>query len=55
MMTAEPRTDEPRINILTRSGVVTRDDKANGKKEVEATWVRKTTEKVNVFNIQSEK
>ena len=55
MMTAEPRTDEPHINIVTGSGVVVGNDKANGKKEFEATWVRKTTEKLLVFDIQREK
>lgn len=34
---------------------MTRDYKADGKKEVEATWVRKATEKVVVFDIQKEK
>jgi len=37
MMAAKPREDEPCINIVTRSGVVTRDDKGKGKKEFEAT------------------
>lgn len=55
MMTMEPRINEPHINFVTRSGVVTRDDKENGRKEVKATWVRKTNEKVFVFDIQKEK
>ena len=55
MMTTKPRTGEPHINIVTRSGAMTRNDKANGKKEVEATWVRNTTEKSPVFDIQKEK
>jgi len=50
MMTVEPREDEPRINIITRSGAVMGDDK--GKKKVEETWVRKTAEKAPGFSIQ---
>lgn len=41
MMTTEPREDEQHINIVTRSGVATGDDK--GKKIVEEIWLRKTT------------
>jgi len=51
IMPAEPRNNKPHINIVTRSGVVTGDDKADGKKEVEATSVRKTTEKFPMFDI----
>lgn len=55
MMTAKPRTDEPLINIETRSGSATRNVKADGKKVVEDTWVRNTTEKASMFNIHKEK
>lgn len=53
MMIVEPREDEMRINIITRSGVVMGGNK--GKKKVEDSWVRKITEKVIGFNIQKEK
>lgn len=53
MMTVEPREYEPHINIVTKSGATSRDDK--GKKKVEETWVRKTTEKAPGFSIQKEK
>jgi len=43
MMTIEPREDQPCIKIITRSRATTRNDKVNGKKEAESTWVRKTT------------
>ena len=55
MMTTEPRNNETHINIVTRSGVVTGNDKTDGKKDVEVTWVRKTIEKSPVFDIQKEK
>jgi len=50
-MTTELRTNKPHINIVTRSGAVTGNDKAYGKKEIEATWVRKTTEKALSFDV----
>jgi len=37
MITTELTTDEPRINIVRRSGFATRDDKEDGKREVETT------------------
>ena len=49
MMTTEPREDQPRIDIVIRIRAGTRNDKANGKKKVEATWVRKTTDKSPEF------
>lgn len=55
MMTVEPREDQPCIDIVTRSGNVTENDKAEGKKEVEATWIRKTTENSPTFDILKEK
>lgn len=54
-MTTEPRTDEPRIDIVTRNVAATGNDKADGKKVVEDTWVRKTTEKAPMFDIHIEK
>ena len=51
MMTTKPRTNEPHVNIVTRSGATTRKDKEDGKKETEATWVRNTIEKVPMFDI----
>ena len=54
-MTAEPRIDEPRINIVKRSGATTRNDQANGNKEVEATWIMETTEKAPTFDALNEK
>lgn len=45
--------EEPHVNIVTRSGFVTGDDK--GKKKVEETWITKTTEKAPRFNIQKQK
>jgi len=53
-MIVEPREDQPRISIVTRSKVVTGNDKANWKKQAEATWVRKTTEKSFSFDILKE-
>lgn len=53
MMAIEPREHEPCINIITRRGAATRDDK--GKKKVEETWVGKTVEKLLGFNIQKKK
>ena len=55
MLTVDPKKDEPYISIVTRSGAATGYDKANGKKEVEATWVRKTTEQSYAFDILKEK
>jgi len=54
-MYAEPRIDEPHVSIVMRSGVVIGNDKADGKKEVEAAWVRQIVEKVPPFNILKEK
>jgi len=54
-MTVEPREDQPRIGIVTRSGTATGNDKADGRKEVEATWIRKATKKAHVFDILKEK
>jgi len=54
-MSVEQRTDETFINIVTRRWVVIENDKEYGKKEVEATRVRKTTENSHVFDIQKEK
>lgn len=51
MMTVEPRGGQKRIHIVTRSGAAIGNDKANGKKEVEATWVRKATGKYFSFVI----
>jgi len=34
---------------------MTGNDKVDGKKEVEATWIRKTTAKAHVFDILKEK
>lgn len=46
-MIAKPREDQPRIDIVTRIRTVTGNDKADVKKEVEATWIRKTTKKIS--------
>ena len=56
MMNAKKRTDEPCINIVTRSRVVTESDKADGKKEFEniGAWVRKTIEKVHITDVHKE-
>ena len=54
MMTIERRTEEPRISIVTRSGVVNRSDNPDEKKESKSTGVRKTVEKVPNFDIQKE-
>jgi len=51
MMTTELRTDEPHINIGTRNGAATGNDKLDGKKVFEDTWGRKTTDKAPMFNI----
>lgn len=55
MMTVELRTDEPCTNIVTRSGPAIGNDKEYGKKVVEHTWVRKTTNKALMFDIHKEK
>lgn len=55
MMKVEPMEYQPCIDIVTRSGATTRDDKANGEKEAKPTWVRKTTEKALAFDILKEK
>ena len=46
------RINESQISIVTRSGAAAGSDKVDGKKEYEGAWVRKTTEKVPVFDIQ---
>ena len=55
MMAAKRRTHEPRISIVTRSGAAIGSDKENEKRESESAWVRKTTKKFHVFDIQKEK
>jgi len=50
-MTTERRTDDPQINIVTRSRALTGDDRVNEKKEYETTWVRNIAKKSSVFNI----
>lgn len=55
MIIAKPREDQPCIGIVTRSRTATGNDKAEGKKEVEATWIRKTIEKSLAFDIVKEK
>ena len=55
MMIVEPRTDEPCVNVVTRSGVASGNDKIDGKPEAEAPWVRKTTKKAPTLDIQQKK
>ena len=52
MMTTEHKEDQPHIDVVTRSETTTGNDKDNGKKEVEATWVRKTTKKAPTFDMK---
>lgn len=45
MMIFEPREDQLCIDIVTISGTMTRNDKADGKEEAKTTWIRKNTKK----------
>jgi len=55
MINVERRTNEPRISIVTRSGVATGSDKENEKKESKSAWVRRNAKKVSTFYIHKEK
>lgn len=55
MRIVELRIDEPHMNIVTRSGVVTGNDKADGNKVVEDTWVRNNKKKALMFDLHKEK
>lgn len=55
MMWSEPHEDNPRISIVTWSGVATGEDRVEGKNLVVDTWVRKAGEKNIWFDLQKEK
>ena len=54
MMRSEQHEDDPRINIVTQSGVDTREDKVEVKDPEVDAWVRKAGEKSTGFNLQKE-
>ena len=53
MMRAEPREEDPKVNIMLRSGVKTREDK--GKQPEEGEWVCKALEKETGFDLECTK
>lgn len=55
MMRSEMCEDGPSINIVTWSGIATREDKATGKQPKENTWVRKDADKDAEFDLQKVK
>lgn len=54
MLRSEPCKDNPSVNIVTRCGVATSEDKAEGKQPILDTWVRRPCEKNFGFDIQRE-
>ena len=52
-MRAEPREEDPNVNIMLRSGITTGDDK--GKQTEESGWVRKAPEKEVGFDLECAK
>jgi len=53
MMRAEPREEDPNLNIMLRSGMMTGEDK--GKKHEESEWVCKAIEKEVGFDLECTK
>ena len=50
MMRVEPREEEPKVNIMLRSGVTTGEDKWKQPEEYE--WVRKAPKKETGFDLE---
>jgi len=53
MMREKPREEDPNVNIVLRSGMMTSDDK--GKQPEEGGWVHKTPEKEVGFDLEHAK
>lgn len=51
-MRFEPCEDNPSVNIVTRSGIATGEDKVEGKKPISNTWVCRVGEKNVGFDLQ---
>jgi len=51
MMISEPHKDNPSVNIVTQSGIATREDKVEGKQPVLDTWVYKDSEENVGFDL----
>ncbi len=65
MIVAEKRHADPKISVVKRSGVVTRDDKQhetinssndlNARKQIEGLWINKIVQRQPTFDPQVEK
>ena len=53
MMRSEPRKEDPNVNMMLKSGVMTGDDK--GKHQEESVWVRKAPIKEPKFDLERAK
>jgi hypothetical protein len=51
----EPRREEPRVIVIKRGGVFTREDRMTEGKTTEELGVRNAAEKTQVFNAKKEK
>jgi hypothetical protein len=47
---AEPCGEDPRVIVITRGGIVTREDRVTQGKTIEESRVRKDAEKTQVFD-----
>jgi hypothetical protein len=55
LIKAEPREADPRVAIITRGGVVTREDRVTQGKTTKESGVRKDAEKTQAFDAKKEK
>jgi hypothetical protein len=51
----EPRGEEPRVDVITRGGIVTGEDRLTQGKTTKDLGVRKATEKTQTFDAKKER
>jgi hypothetical protein len=55
LIKAEPHGEDPRIVVITRGGVATRDDRMTQGKTTEDSGIRKAAEKTQTFDAKKER
>jgi hypothetical protein len=55
LISVEPHGENPRVDVITRGGIVTGEDKVTPRKTTDESRIKKATEKAQLFDTRREK
>jgi hypothetical protein len=50
LILAEPRSEDPRFIVITRGGIVTREDRVTPRKTTDGSYIRRVVENAQLFD-----